>query len=97
MFSKPRFSDGNLMIWQKRYDIYEWVVYLGKLANKSDPNYDIKCRILTKIGNKYEEQEVFNNTLYGYPENEKIYPETKRNMKYDESHIYETYNLDSIN
>ncbi len=25
------------------------------------------------------------------PENEKIFPETKKNMKYDETHIYETY------
>ncbi len=97
MLSKPVFSSGNLMVWQKRYQEYEWAVYLGKLSNPSDPNYDIKCRILTKSGDNYTEQEVFNNTLYGYPENEKIYPETKRNMKYDESHIYETYSLDSIN
>jgi hypothetical protein len=96
MLSKPIFSNGNLMIWLKRYDVYEWVVYLGKLANQSDPNYDIKCRIICNINDKYKEQEVFNNTLYGYPENEKIYPETKKNMKYDETHIYETYNLDSI-
>ena len=100
MFSKPRFLDGNLMIWQKRYLEYEWVVYLGKLKT-STPNYaqnnGIKCRILTKLGNDYTETEVFNNTLYSYPENEKIYPETKRNRKYDESHIYETYSLDSIN
>ena len=31
-----------------------------------------------------------------YPENEKILQEPKKNMKYDEANIYETYNLDNI-
>jgi hypothetical protein len=97
MLFNSRFSSGTLMIFHSRYEEYEWVIYLGKLKDKLDPNYDYKCRILTKTGNKYEEQEVFNLNLYSYPENEKINPETSRYMKYDESHIYETYNIDSIN
>ena len=47
--------------------------------------------------NNYEKIGVYSNALLGYPENERILPETKKNLKYDESHIYETYDFDSIN
>ena len=80
------------MIYQKRFNEYEWVIYIGDIPLKP-----LKKRILTKnISNGlYEQIEVFSSSLYGYPENEKIFPETKNNMKYDETHIYETYNLDN--
>ena len=49
-------------------------------------------QIITKLGDKYKIIEVFpGGTLFGYPENEKIIPEPKNNMKYDENKIYETY------
>ena len=91
-FSKPNFNKGNLMVYQKRFNEYEWVIYIGDIPLKP-----LKKRILTKnISNGlYEQIEVFSSSLYGYPENEKIFPETKNNMKYDETHIYETYNLDN--
>jgi hypothetical protein len=91
-FSKPNFNKGNLMVYQKRFNEYEWVIYIGDI-----PSNPLKKRILTKnISNGlYEQIEVFTSSLYGYPENEKIFPETKKNMKYDETHIYETYNLDN--
>jgi len=38
--------------------------------------------------------DVFSSALFGYPENEKIIPQNKLNFKYDDYHIYETYNLD---
>ena len=94
LLSKPRFLKGNLMIYQERANQYIWVIYIDKVVS---PN-DLKCVILKKdLNNQYKKEEVFKKKLYGYPENEKIYPETKKNMKYDESHIYESYNIDSIN
>ena len=49
------------------------------------------------MGDRYQIIEVFpGGTLFGYPENEKIIPEPKNNMKYDENKIYETYSLDNI-
>ena len=98
IFSRPNFVKGNLMVWQKRFQEYEWIVFIGEYI---DPITQIinpmRKEILTKVGNDYMKIQVFTNSLYGYPENEKVFPETKQNMKYDESHIYETYNIDAIN
>lgn len=91
-YSRPNFLKGNLMVWEKRYNEFEWVIYIGDVAGNS-----LKKQILTKVANKYELTEVFVSSLLGYPENEKVLPESKQNMKYDESHIYETYNLDDLN
>ncbi len=91
-YSRPNFLKGNMMVWEKRYNEFEWVIYIGDVVGNS-----LKKQILTKTGNKYEIIEVFVSSLLGYPENEKILPESKQNMKYDESHIYETYNLDDLN
>ena len=89
--SRPNLLKGNLMVWQKRYNEYEWVIYIGDIIGN-----DLQKRILTKNGNTYDIIDVFLSSLYGYPENEKVLPESKSNMKYDESHIYETYNLDDL-
>ncbi len=91
-YSRPNFLKGNMMVWEKRYNEFEWVIYIGDVV--ANP---LKKQILTKSGNKYEIIEVFVSSLLGYPENEKVLPESKQNMKYDESHIYETYNLDDLN
>ena len=93
VLSKPNFNKGNLMILQKRYQEYEWVVYLDE-----DNTNSIKKRnvITCDSNNNYLVESVFSNVLYSYPEGEKVLPETKKNMKYDENHIYETYNLDDL-
>ncbi len=97
MMSRPNFTKGNLMVWQKRFQEYEWVVFVGDHIEPSGNVNPMKKEILTKVANDYVKLPVFTNTLYGYPENEKVLPESKQHMKYDESHIYETYNIDAIN
>jgi hypothetical protein len=89
-FYRPKLVVGNIMVYEKRSQEYEWVIYLNKVDN-------FRSLILLKSGNEYKEEQVFNNKLYSYPENEKINFNTKKNMKYDESYIFETYNLDAIN
>lgn len=91
-FSRPNFLKGNILVWEKRYNEYEWVIYIGDIVGNP-----LKKNILTKVNGKYEITDVFISSLLGYPENEKVLPDSKRNMKYDESHIYETYNLDDLN
>lgn len=91
LLSKPNFNKGNLMIWQKRYQEYEWVVDLGTFTPDG-----LKRKILIKDGNNYVEHEAFISTLYSYPSNEKVLPESSKNIKFDEAHIYETYNLDDL-
>ena len=93
MFSKPNFQKGNLMIWQKRYQEYEWVICLEHVSDTSQ----IKILCKNNNNNNIEEQNVHISSLYSYPENEKILPETKQNLKYDEGHIYETYNFNNLN
>ena len=91
-YSRPNFQKGNLMIWEKRFNEFEWVIYIGNVGTNP-----LKKQILTKVGNKYEITEVFVSALHGYPENENVLPDSKNNMKYDPAHIYETYNLDDLN
>ena len=93
ILSRPNFKKGNLMIWQKRNDEYVWVIYLCEVKGTSLPQ---KHNIITldDNSNKLITKDVFSNSLFSYPDNEKVLPESKKNMKYDEGHIYETYCLD---
>jgi hypothetical protein len=45
LLSKPDFRVGSLMVRQRRYDEYEWVIYVGTNGNKKN--------IYTKEGNKF--------------------------------------------
>jgi hypothetical protein len=87
--SKPNFNVGNIMIYERRNQEFEWVIYLG--PNHTNPR---KKDIITCKDSNYITEEVFSNVLFSYPEGEIINPESKKNMKYDETHIYETYSLD---
>ena len=62
IFSKPNYVEGNLMIRQKRFDDYEWVIYRGI----SDKN---KRKIICKDekGN-FIHTDVFSSSLFSYPE-----------------------------
>jgi hypothetical protein len=88
--SKPNFNKGNLMVYQKRYEEYEWVIYVNDTDDK------LRKKIISKVNDIYKIIDVFPGSLFGYPENEKIIPESKNNMKYDENNIYETYNFDNL-
>ena len=57
VLNKPTYKEGSLMIRQKRYDEYDWVIYMG--------NKDNKKVIKTIEGTK----EVFGASLFSYPEN----------------------------
>lgn len=90
IISKPNFVKGNLMAWQKKYQEYEWVIYIGESTNP------LQKQILVKEGNNFVTKDVFTATLFSYPDNEIILPESRNNFKYDENHIYERYNLDDL-
>lgn len=57
VLNKPIYKSGSLMIRQKRYDEYDWVIYMGDKDNKKV--------IKTIEGTK----EVFGASLFSYPEN----------------------------
>ena len=50
--------------------------------------------IVFKENNGYIVKDVYGNALFGYPE--KIQLEPTKSLKYDSSHIYETYDLDIL-
>ena len=91
LLSRPNYRKGNLMIYQKKYQEYIWVIYNGDM-----PAPSMKKKIITKDdANNYVEIDVFGHSLFGYPENEKVAPESGKHFKYDAEHIYETYTLES--
>jgi hypothetical protein len=92
LFYRPNFNNykGKLLVYQKRYQEFEWIIYLN------DNHDQIRKDIIRLEGNEYIIDAVFPNTLFNYPDNEIILPETKKSMKYDEANIFEIYNLDNI-
>ena len=86
--SNFNFRQGALIIWQSRDDEYTWVIYKAP---------DINSYYHTIIINtKGELKVVHKNSLFIYPTSEPILPSSTAAMKYDETHIFETYNLDNI-
>ena len=93
ILSKPIFQKGKLMIYQKRYQEFEWVIYIGDSETQL---YKKKIICNDNNNNNLVITDVFSNSLYNYPETETILPISKINMKYDDSHIYERYNFDNL-
>ena len=48
------------------------------------------------IDNTFKIEIVHEASLYVYPSSERILPTSSSTMKYDETNIFETYNLDNI-
>jgi hypothetical protein len=93
VLSKPIFQKGKMMVYQKRYQEFEWVIYVDDVMGDSYKKIII-CN--NNTNNNLHITQVFSNSLYNYPELEAIQPISKANMKYDESHIYERYNLSNL-
>jgi len=77
----PKFKKGQLVVYQSRYEQYEWAIYKDDAANK-------KRNIITKDGTV---NEVFNHSLIQYPENEPVSQDAERNYKLNADSLIETY------
>ena len=60
LLSKPDFRIGSLMVRQRRYDEYEWIIYVGNDGNKK--------KIVTKEGDRFDNSSVFSSSLFSYPD-----------------------------
>jgi hypothetical protein len=87
--SNFNFRQGALIIWQSRDDEYTWVIYKAPAPNTTYYHTII-------INSQGEPKVVHKNSLFIYPPSEPILPSSTTTMKYDETHIFETYNLDNI-
>jgi hypothetical protein len=67
VLNKPDFREGSLMIRQRRYDEYEWVIYKGPVDKKPGK----KVIIIKEDDNFNTNKEVFSSSLFSYPENVK--------------------------
>jgi hypothetical protein len=89
ILNRPVLNNGNLIIYQERYDEYRWVLYDG-----SDSSNSLIHNILNKDDtNKIIIQNTRAFNLVGYPEINKIFPENKDNVNYDEKNLIEKYIL----
>ena len=88
--TRPNFIKSKLMVCETRNQEYKWVVYFGPSKTSN-----FKKAIVTRDDNSNINKfiEVFNSSLYGYPESERVLPDSSKQFKYDDNHIYETYNL----
>jgi hypothetical protein len=68
LLSKPDFRVGSLMVRQRRYDEYEWIIYVGNDGNKK--------KIVTKEGDRFDNSSVFSSSLFSYPD--PVVPEDKQ-------------------
>ena len=66
ILNKPDYREGSLMIRQKRYDEYEWVIYKGDTI-EAGRNIG-KKNIIVKEGDKFIHKDVFPSSLFSYPE-----------------------------
>ncbi len=60
LLNKPDYRIGSLMVRQRRYDEYEWVIYAGDEGNKKS--------IFTKKGDSFVKESVFSSSLFTYPD-----------------------------
>ena len=90
LFSNFYFKKGGLIIWQFRDDEFVWVIYKKPDTTVSPFHHTIITN------NKGTPATVHQNSLFIYPPSEPILPSSTATMKYDETHIFETYNLDNI-
>lgn len=79
---------GDLLIWEQKYDTYQWVVYLGK--SPTNKKHNIYCY---PTENNPETRDVFIGALYAYNSCEPVQHKPKDNLRYDEKFIFETYTL----
>ena len=91
LLSNFNLKKSSLIIWQSRNDTYIWVIYMG-IADSTKSKFHHKII----INNKFKIEIVHEASLYVYPSSERILPTSSSTMKYDETNIFETYNLDNI-
>ena len=68
ILNKPDYREGSLMIRQKRYDEYEWVIYKGETIDTTGKKIANKRNIIVKELNNYKTIDVFSSSLFSYPE-----------------------------
>ena len=80
-------TNGKLVVYQKRYEEFIWVVYNGKDTDTK------KRKIIYMDNNIVKHESVFPHSLINYPSNEPIIPNNTRTMRFDTGSTIETYRI----
>ena len=93
-----KLNPGELCIHRNKGEYY-WAIYLGesKKTNQDPVQYPLLNQhdiiIKDDINNTYEIKSKNRVLIQSYNSIDKILPESKNNMRYDNDYIYETYNF----
>jgi hypothetical protein len=87
----PNFNNirGKLIVYQERYDVYKWAIYVGPAANAGQKRIFFKDTSV--LPNTYAERVVFNHSLCHFPEIENIEQIGNRPYKLTKDALIETY------
>jgi hypothetical protein len=81
----PTYKKGKIIPFQKRYDEFEWVVYVDNFRLGGTN----MVRILRKDSDNFKEEDVRISTCYDYQE--KVIQETQNFVIFDEKHLLDKY------
>ena len=83
LITMPKLSEGNLVVWQSRYDEYMWAIYLGDIGKKK--------QIIVKENGKVVRMEVFSYSLKEYPDANNLYQTSEKTFRLNKDSLIETY------
>ena len=88
----PRFDfeEGEMIIYQERYDEYRWAIYLGNGTSNMK-----KIVVSNDKRDIFQPKEVYGHTLFKFPEGETIKQNTVNGIRYDSNFTIETYNFNN--
>ena len=81
-------TNGKLVVYQKRYEEFIWVIYNGK-----DETNNKKRKILFIDDNILKNESIFPHSLMNYPSSEPVLQNSKKNMRFDTDSTIETYRI----
>ena len=79
------FKQGNLVVYEERFDNYQWAIYYKKSSTIN------KHWIIIKVDDKYQKREVFLSTIRSYSESLRIQDSAEFNSSYE--NLLEIYKL----
>jgi len=84
------FEEGEMIIYQERYDEYRWAIYLGNGTSNMK-----KIVVSNDKRDIFQPKEVYGHTLFKFPEGETIKQNTVNGIRYDSNFTIETYNFNN--
>jgi len=92
--SQKEIYKGDIIPKLERNNLFVWVIFIEKIPNTFQSKILVRKEI-SKNNFEYSEEIINNGSLRRFADI--IMPDPVDNIKYDNTHIYEIYNLDKLN